>query len=49
MSALKNEEVREDVKDFIDYLKDCGEDAFYIFDNPDEAIDAYLASLDEDD
>ena len=30
------------IKDFIDWARDCGEDAFYIFDNTEEAIQLYL-------
>lgn len=28
--------------EFIDWARDCGEDAWYIYDNTDEAIDRFL-------
>lgn len=27
---------------FVEWARDCGEDAFYIFDNTEEAIDLFL-------
>lgn len=30
------------LEDFVDWLKDCGEDAFYVFNKTDEAIDNFL-------
>lgn len=30
------------LKEFIEWAKDCGEDAWYIYENTDEAIDRYL-------
>ena len=30
------------LKEFIEWARDCGEDVFYIFDNPEEAIDEFL-------
>lgn len=36
------------LEEFIDWAKDCGEDAFYVFDNTDEAIDRFLKERDSD-
>jgi len=47
MSTLKNEDVRADVLGFIEWLKNCGEDAFYVFDDPEAAIDNYLSYLED--
>lgn len=33
---------REMLWDFIEWARDCGEDALYIFDEPDEAIERFL-------
>jgi len=30
------------LQEFIEFFRDCGEDAFYIFDNPEEAIERFL-------
>lgn len=30
------------LEEFIDWARDCGEDAFYIFDETDEAIEKFL-------
>jgi hypothetical protein len=30
--------MKDILKEFIDWARDCGEDAWYIFDNTDEAI-----------
>lgn len=30
------------LEDFIDWARDCGEDAFYIFDHTEEAIKRFL-------
>lgn len=30
------------LKDFVDWLRDCGEDAFWVFDNTDIAIETYI-------
>lgn len=33
---------KELLEHFIDWLRDCGEDAFYVFDNTEKAIEEYL-------
>ena len=33
---------KELLQDFAEWLRNCGEDAFYIFDNTEEAIDEFL-------
>ena len=33
---------KELLQDFAEWLRDCGEDAFYFFDNTEEAIDEFL-------
>jgi len=33
---------KELLKEFVDWAKDCGEDVWYVFDNTEEAIDAFL-------
>ena len=30
------------LKEFIEWAQNCGEDAFYIFDTPEEAIERFL-------
>lgn len=37
---------RELLEEFIDWVRGCGEDAFYIFENTDEAIDRFMAHRD---
>lgn len=37
------------LKEFIEWLRDCGEDVFYVFDNPDEAVQKFLEHLDNED
>ncbi len=34
--------MKEIIEEFIEWAKDCGEDAWYIFDATEEAIDRYL-------
>jgi hypothetical protein len=34
--------------DFIEWAKDCGEDAFYIFENTDEAIERFMIETNQD-
>jgi hypothetical protein len=34
--------------DFIEWAKDCGEDAFYIFENTDEAIERFMTETNQD-
>lgn len=36
------EEIKDLLEEFIDWAKECGEDAWYIFDNTDEAIEKFL-------
>ena len=33
---------RELLEEFIEWAKNCGEDVFFVFDNPEEAIDRFL-------
>ena len=37
---------KELLEEFIDWARDCGEDAWYIFDNTDEAIERFMAQRD---
>jgi len=34
--------------DFIEWAKDCGEDAFYIFENTEEAIERFIKETNQD-
>ena len=36
------EEIKDLLEEFVDWAKDCGEDAWYIFDNTEEAIERFL-------
>ena len=36
------EEIKDLLEEFADWAKDCGEDAWYIFDNTEEAIERFL-------
>ena len=36
------EEIKDLLEEFVDWSKDCGEDAWYIFDNTEEAIERFL-------
>ena len=36
------EEIKDLLEEFVDWAKDCGADAWYIFDNTDEAIERFL-------
>ena len=38
----EHESIQSIIEDFIEWAKSCGEDAWYIFDNTDEAIERYL-------
>lgn len=40
------EDEKELLVEFIEWARDCGEDAFYIFDNEDEAISSFLKQRD---
>lgn len=35
-------EIEKLLEEFIEYLRNCGEDAFYVFDYTDEAIRKFL-------
>ena len=37
-----NEELKGLLKEFIEWAENCGEDAWYIFDNKEEAIKLFL-------
>ena len=39
------EEIKDLLEEFVDWAKDCGEDAWYIFDNTEEAIERFLKQL----
>jgi len=36
------EKIKDLLEEFVDWAKDCGEDAWYIFDNTEEAIERFL-------
>lgn len=36
------ENLKDLIQEFIDWARDCGEDAFYIFENADEAIEKFF-------
>lgn len=36
------EEQKEFLREFIEWAENCGEDAFYIFDNPEKAINEFF-------
>ena len=36
------EEIKDLLEEFVDWAKDCGEDAWYIFDSTEEAIERFL-------
>ena len=36
------EEIKDLLEEFVDWAKDCDEDAWYIFDNTEEAIERFL-------
>ena len=39
--------IKEILEEFIEWAYDCGEDAFYIFDNRQEAMSRFLKQRDE--
>ncbi len=39
--------MKEILKEFAEWLESCGEDAWYLFDNTDEAIERFLKERDE--
>ena len=41
------EELGELLEEFIDWARDCGENAFYIFDDTEDAIEKFLEQRDE--
>lgn len=47
MTTLQNEEVKNDVLAFIEWLRTNGEDVFYVFDSPEEAIENYISYLED--
>jgi hypothetical protein len=36
------EDLKELLEEFIDWARDCGEDAFYVFDETEEAIERFM-------
>jgi hypothetical protein len=38
---------KELLEEFIDWARDCGEDAFYVFEETDEAIERFMRERDE--
>ncbi len=34
--------MRDLLKEFVEWLRECGEDAFFVFDSPEEAIEEFL-------
>ena len=42
------EALKEMLTDFIGWARDCGEDAWYIFENTDEAIERFLKETQSD-
>lgn len=41
------EDLKDLLEEFINWARDCGEDAFYIFENTDEAIEKFFKQRDE--
>lgn len=39
---------KELLEEFVEWLEDCGEDAFYVFDETTEAIDRFMKYKKED-
>lgn len=42
------DDVKELLREFVDFLEYCGEDAFYVFENTEEAIISFLEGRDKD-
>lgn len=42
------EALKEMLTEFIDWARDCGEDAWYIFENTDEAIERFFKETQSD-
>lgn len=40
---------KEILIEFIEWARDCGEDAWYIFDEPEEAVSRFIKEVDESD
>lgn len=38
---------KELIEEFIDWARDCGEDAFYVFEETDEAIERFMKQKEE--
>lgn len=34
--------MKDELEKFVEWLRECGEDAFYVFEDTEEAIDRYL-------
>lgn len=45
---MNQNSIEELLEDFIEWARDCGEDAFYIYENTDEAIKRYIKETYED-
>lgn len=41
------DDLKDILEQFIEWARDCGEDAFYIFDEQDEAIERFLQYLED--
>jgi len=41
------ENLKELLEEFIDWARDCGEDAFYVFDDTQKAIDEFFKQREE--
>jgi len=41
-------DITELLNEFADWLRDCGEEAFYLFDNTEEAIERFLKQREDD-
>ncbi len=46
-TTLEDENVKKDVIAFVEWLRNCGEDAFYLFYSPEEAIENYISYLED--
>jgi len=41
------EDIKDLLKEFVEWLENYGKDAFYVFENTDEAIEEFLKQRDE--
>lgn len=41
------DDIKEELKNFVDWARDCGEDVFYIFEETDEAIERFFEENDK--